>query len=301
VVYYEVEREMIIRKKSGLKGLIFMGVAAAVLWEMAVSQGVSAAAGGDLVQVISTPAGLTVEAHGADVVQILREVGVQVGFMVVVRGTSYPVLDVSIKDTSLEEVLQQLLRGENYTLVYRSQGEGKAEGNGKLGKVVLLSPSTTLAATPGTESGGQRQELRQALIQNQENTLQPSDAQSVDRVTAAVFSQKGWRDIQEKKTGNPLTDPVTVKDLLETQTLQALVASGYAETLSTDGQSSAESSPEAPSERMQLGEEEQRNVQQALAITVQTAQRNLATLVENLSSATNAFFDAQASQGRSGR
>ena len=291
---------MTIRKKSGLKGLIFMGVAAAVLWEMVVSRGVSAAAGGDLVQVISTPAGLTVEAHGADVVQILREVGAQVGFMVVARGTSYPTLDISIKDDSLEEALQQLLRGESYTLVYRSQADGKAEGKEKLGKVVLLSPSTTLAATPAAESGRQQQERHQALTQNQENTPQLSGAQPVDRATAAALSQ-GRRDMQEKKTGNPLTDPLTVNDLLETQALQTLAVSSYAGTLSTDDQPSTESSPEVPSEGMQLREEEQRDVQQNLAITTQVAQRNLATLVESLSAATNAFFDAQASQGRGGR
>lgn len=278
-----------------------MGIAAAVLWEMAVSQGVSAAAGGDLVQVISTPAGLTVEAHGADVVQILREVGAQVGFMVVAREASYPVLDMSIKDTSLEEALQQLLRGESYTLVYRSQADGKAEGEGKLGKVVLLSPSTTLAATPATESGRQQQERHQTLTQNQENAPQLSGAQPVDRATAAALSQKGWRDMQEKKTGNPLTDPLTLNDLLETQALQTLAVSGYAETLSTDDQPSTESSPEVLSEEMQLREEERRDVQQNLAITAQVAQRNLATLVESLAAATNAFFDAQASQGRSGR
>jgi hypothetical protein len=295
---------MTLRKKSrlkSLKSLMCMGVAAAVLWEMAVSQGVSAVAGGDLVQVISTPAGLTVEAHGADVVQILREVGAQVGFMVVARGTSYPTLDISIKDDSLEEALQQLLRGESYTLVYRSQADGKAEGEEKLDKVVLLSPSTTLAVTPATESGRQRQERHQALTQNQKNTPHLSGAQSVDRATAAALNQKGWREMQEKKTGNPLTDPVTVNDLLETQALQTLAVSGYAETLSTDDRRSTESSPEVLSEGMQLREEERRDVQQNLAITAQVAQRNLATLVESLSAATNAFFDAQASQGRSGR
>src|SRR5262245_58589899 len=178
-----MKRAMTNGKKSGPKGLIFMRVAAAVLWEMAAFQGVSAAAGGDLVQVLSTPAGLTVEAHSADVEQLLREVGAQVGFVVVARGASYPVVDVSIKDPPLEEALRQLLRGENYTLVYRSQGESKAEGTGKLGKVVLLSPSTALAADPGTELGRQQQELQKALMPNQENTPKPPDVQAAGQAT----------------------------------------------------------------------------------------------------------------------
>jgi len=289
------------RKKNKPRGFVYLEVAAAVLWGIAVFQRVSMAAGEDLVQVISTPAGLTVEAHSADVAQILREVGAQVGFVVVAREAPYPVVDVSIKDTLLEEALQQLLRGENYALVYRSQGEGKIAGGGKIGKVVLLSPPTALAATPATESGRQQQEHRQALVQNQENTPQPSDAQPAGQATTAVFSQEGWQRIEEKKTGNPLTDPVTVNDLLKTQASQALAVSGYAETLSTDDQLSAESSPEVPSAGMQLGEEEQRDVQRALAITTQVAQRNLATLVESLSSATNAFVNAQAGQEGSGR
>jgi hypothetical protein len=278
-----------------------MAVATTVLWEMVISQGVSAATGGEVVQVISTPAGLTVEAHNADIVQILREVGARAGFVVVARGTAYPTLDISIKDASLEEALQQLLRGENYTLVYRSQADGKEEGEGKLGKVVLLSPFTTLAATPATESGRQQQERHQALTQNQENTLQPSGAQPVDQVTAAALNQNGWRDMQEQKTGNPLTDPLTINDLLETQALQALAASGYAETQSSDDQLSAESSLESPSEGTQLGEEERTKVQQNLAVATQVAQRNLTTLIESLSTATKALVDAQTSQGRSGR
>ncbi len=92
-----------------------------------------------------------------------------------------------------------------------------------------------------------------------------------------------------------------MNDLLKTQASQALAVSGYAETLSTDDQLSAESSPEVPSAGMQLGEEEQRDVQRALAITTQVAQRNLATLVESLCSATNAFVNAQAGQEGSGR
>jgi hypothetical protein len=271
------------------------------LWEMAVGRDVSAAEERDLVQVVSASTGLTVEAHGVDVVQILREVGVQVGFMVVAREAVYPAVDVSSRDASLEEVLQRLLRGENYTLVYRSQADSKSEGEGKLSKVVLLSPSTTLAATPAADLGRQQQERHQALTQNQENTPLLSDAQPADRTTAAMFSREEWRRLEEQETGNPLTDPVTINSLLETQALQAFAASSYAETQSTADQLSTENSSELPSERIQSGEEKQGDEQQNLAIMAQVAQRNVAALVESLAAATDAFFDAQASQKESGR
>lgn len=292
---------MTIGKKSGPKSLMLMVVMTTVLWEIAVSRSVSATMGGDLIQVASTPTGLTVDAHGADVVQILREVGKQMGFTVVARGVSYPTVDISIKETPLEEVLQQLLRGKSYTLVYRPQIEGKAEGNGKLGKVVLLRPSPRFAVTPAAEPERQQQERYQPPTQNQGSTPRLSDGRLGDRATAATARQSGWRDTQEQRTGNPLTDPLTVNDLLEDQVLQTLAVNDYAETLPSDDPLSTEESSEAVSEEIQLGEEGQRDMRQNLALMTQVAQRNVATLVESLAAATDAFLDAQAAQKRSGR
>ena len=65
---------------------------------------------------------ISVEAAGATLADILREVADRVGFSVVERRTSSAAVSVTINDVSVEELLRQLLRSDNYVVLYRDGG-----------------------------------------------------------------------------------------------------------------------------------------------------------------------------------
>lgn len=89
---------------------------------------------------------LFVEARGVSVTEVLRAIGAKVGFAVVEAGAPRESLTMSLKDATLETVLRQLLRAENYVLVYRSD-EGGVAGT-RLKTIVLLGPRTPSEARP---------------------------------------------------------------------------------------------------------------------------------------------------------
>jgi len=64
---------------------------------------------------------LSVEARGVSFLRVLEEIGAKVGFVVVDYGGSDKPLTVSIQDASVQEVLEHLLRGENYAFIYKGQ------------------------------------------------------------------------------------------------------------------------------------------------------------------------------------
>ena len=65
--------------------------------------------------------------------EVLRDISSKVGFELTDYGIPDRDLTVSIEEATVEEVLRQLLRGENYGVVYR-------EKDGGISKVMLLSP-----------------------------------------------------------------------------------------------------------------------------------------------------------------
>ena len=286
-------------KKMRRKGLPGVSVVT-LLWGVVNANAPFASATEERLKVVVTEAGLTVEAHGVDTEQALRAIGEQVGFTIVAKEAAHPVLDIFLKDVPLEEALQQLLRGENYAIVYQTPKGEKTPGEEKIGKVVLLSPPTAVAAAPGVGVQRQDQQHRQTLPQSDQNKPQAPEAQTA----ATVFSQGGWRSVEKREEKDPDAPP-TVSDLLETQALQALAASSQAEALANGDQASTQSSPAVAqtgaSPGIQLNEQEQMDINEALLLTTRAAQRNLATLVEGLSSATNSLLDAQASQKKNGR
>jgi hypothetical protein len=271
--------------------------ATAALWGILSFQSPYTAAAEGQLKVSLTEAGLTVEAHGVDTEQTLRAIGAQAGFTVVAKGAARQMLDVSLKDVPLEAALSQLLRGENYAVVYKTPKNKRSSGGAKIGKVVLLSPSTDGAVSVGVVTQGKGQDPSPVLPQTAKDRLRATEAQTA----ALVFSGGEWRSIA-KGVAKDHEEPATVSDLLANQAIQTVVGNMQTEARSEDEASAAEDAPGAMSENTppapQLAEEEQMAVNEALLISTRAAQRNLATLVEGLATATDQLFDAQASQNR---
>ena len=77
---------------------------------------------------------LSVEARGVSLQRVLGEIGKKLGFVVVDYGGSDRLITFSLQDASAEEVLGQLLRGENYAVIYEGQRK-------EIAKVLLLTSS----------------------------------------------------------------------------------------------------------------------------------------------------------------
>ncbi len=289
-------------KTRGSSRPILVWIAATALWGGAAFLPARTAAEGRILEVESAATGLTVEAHGVGVEEVLRAIGEQVGFTVVVKEAVRPLLNVSIKEATLEEALQEILRGENYAILYPGpKGEG-TQARGRIGKILLLSPSNAMAAAPNAAPLQQEQERRQAVLPHQENAAPPAEVPPAEQATAAVFSKDGWK-LLRGKDGEDSGTSSTVANLLQTQALQALAAQGGSDAGSDDDtENSAEmAQANTPGGGVRLGEDAQQDVNQALAITTQVAQRNLTALVEGLAAATNSMFNAQSGSGNSAR
>src|SRR5262245_27255837 len=85
----------------------------------------------DLKVLYSAPR-LSVEAKGVRLQQVLGEIGEKLGFVVVDYGRADRLITFSLQDASTEELLGQLLRGENYALIYDEQRK-------EIAKLLLLS------------------------------------------------------------------------------------------------------------------------------------------------------------------
>ena len=85
---------------------------------------------------------LSVEAKGVSLQRVLGEIGKKLGFVVVDYGASDRIITFSLQDASAEEVLEQLLRGENYAVIYEGQRK-------EIAKVLLLTSS--MQASTGSE------------------------------------------------------------------------------------------------------------------------------------------------------
>ena len=81
-------------------------------------------------------AGWTVRATGARVEDVLGALAEREPFAVAMQlGVERPLVDVDLRDASLEEVLRDVLRGRNYTIAYREDGDRLA-----VSRVELLLP-----------------------------------------------------------------------------------------------------------------------------------------------------------------
>lgn len=121
-------------------------VAGAMLLWLGNSAAVEAAAGAPRLSVNYEASKLSVEARGVSVTEILQAIGAKVGFAVVLAGAPRGMVTISLKDATLDTVLRQLLRPENYVLLY-GEDRGGTVGT-RIEKIVLLGPATLAPVSP---------------------------------------------------------------------------------------------------------------------------------------------------------
>ena len=93
--------------------------------------------------------GWTVRATGARVEDVLGALAERAPFAVAMQlGVERPLVDVDVRDASLDEVLRDVLRGRNYTIAYREDGDRLA-----VSRVEVLLPRPP---RDGDEPGGAR-------------------------------------------------------------------------------------------------------------------------------------------------
>jgi len=224
-----------------------------------------------------SPPRISVEARDVRLLQVLRDISIKVGFDLANYGIPDRELTVSIQEATVEEVLHQLLRGENYGVVYR-------ERDGGISKVLLLSSSVYARAPPMAEY----HQLRTEPVRSQEGLTVFSSPRSVDQPTRP-----------EQKRENRAESETKVEDILRVHAISGLAGSDtFRQSLtpnvpqpllnSTSGfPSTGAASLTTPS----LGDTNHR-----LAMTTRVAQQNLKNLVEGLETATHSLLNNRANK-----
>ncbi|HEV8438458.1 MAG TPA: hypothetical protein VGT40_10220 [Methylomirabilota bacterium] len=216
---------------------------------------------------------LTVEARGVTLAQMLGEIGARVGFTVVDNGASATLLSVSIEDALVDEVLRQLLRGENHTVLYAAGGNTPG-----IDKIVLLG-------APGQFTAGVEPPNRQQPQGTQPVAAQPAvspPAASVAVTPSAVPASATADPTPPSGEGrasvpaaDPANAPVTVGEMLKAHAMVATQA----------GQETAQDAP-LPAPPM--------NIDAVLAETTLRAQQSLSALMDGLAAATRSLQESLA-------
>ncbi|MBM4416530.1 MAG: hypothetical protein FJ035_09935 [Chloroflexi bacterium] len=89
--------------------------------------GVACGAGAAALEISRSDAGWTVKASGARVEDVLAELAAREPFAVSMQlGLERPLVDVDLRDATLERVLRDVLRGRNHTIAFRADGDDLA-------------------------------------------------------------------------------------------------------------------------------------------------------------------------------
>jgi hypothetical protein len=217
---------------------------------------------------------LSVEARGVSLQRVLGEIGQKLGFVVVDYGGSDRLITFSLQDASAAEVLEQLLRGENYAVVYEGQRK-------EIAKVLLLT-SAMQASTENrqTEKGYER------IVQSQGGLTYHS---SVSPPSLFV----------EQKRADKAEPEVRVGDIMRAHALSGMIdpmgsLSGTANVAQPFGSpagsvfSTGAMSTNPP----------RQDIHESLAVTTRLAQQNLKALVDGLATASNSLFQSLPNTGR---
>lgn len=205
---------------------------------------------------------LSVEARGVSLQRVLGEIGKKLGFVVVDYGTSDRVITFSIQDASTEEALEQLLRGENYAVIY--DGPRK-----EIAKVLLLTSAAQASGKSGNPQPANQREER--IVQSQAGLTYHS---SVSPPSPFV----------EHKRADKAPAEVKVEDIMKAHALSGLI-----DPMSPAGNSfSGAMSPNPP----------RQDVHETLATTTRLAQQNLKALVDGLATASSSLFQSLPNSGR---
>jgi hypothetical protein len=185
-----------LRLKIGQKAVLAILV---FLWMVLPVVGSTAEHKSDL-RITYTPPSISVEAQGVRLLEMLRNISLKVGFDLADYGVPDRYLTVSIQEATVEEVLRQLLRGENYGVVHR-------EKDGTISKVLLLSSSVYAQAAPISE----KQQTRPEAMRSQEGLT----------IFSAAPSYKPPRSEQKNKGDS---EP-RVEDILRVHAISGLAGS----------------------------------------------------------------------------
>ena len=219
---------------------------------------------------------LSVEARGVSLQRVLGEIGKKLGFVVVDYGGSDRLITFSLQDASAEEVLGQLLRGENYAVIYEGQRK-------EIAKVLLL----TSAAQATSKSGNP-----QPTNQGEERIVQ---GQAGLTYHSSVSPPSSF----EQKRPDKAEAEVKVETIMRAHALSGLIdpmggLSGTAnvgQPFGSPAGNSFSAGPMSPSLPPQ-------DIHETLAITTRLAQQNLKALVDGLATASNSLFQSLPNSGR---
>ena len=217
------------------------------------------------------PPRLSVEASGLTLAEILSAIGAKVGFTVEDAGAPSGTVTVSIHGASVEDVLRQLLRGTNHSVLYLQEA---SPGSTPIDKVVLLgAPGERQQGTAGVAPAAGADPV------NTGSLAQPRALDSGSPVAAAPFSPQ-WNPLLSwdpglngEVAGDPATASTSVGDLLR---MHAQSATQIPPTPDSAQRSAAP-----------VG-----NLDASLAETTLRAQQDLAALVKGLAAATKALQDS---------
>lgn len=241
-----------------------------------------------------TPPRLSVVARGVSLLQVLQAIGAKVGFVTIDAGAVRPTLAVSLQDATLEEVLRQLLRGENVAIIYRGGAGGMMQGSDVIETIILLGPRGSVEAARGLSQGQQpdadhRDPPRRSVgLPYSFNTLLPDQA---GRATFEAFERAQERDRGEEATA------VTVEGLLRAHALAGLEdpSVDMPQGATTDDKNPQEEDRTRPTEANPTATVPT-ELAETLALTTRLAQQHVQALIEGLNTATYSLLDSLAGQ-----
>ena len=248
-------KQLKLDKKTAVTILVF-------LWMVLPRWGLAAERKSDL-RVTYSPPRISVEAQGVSVLEVLRNISLKVGFDLADYGIPDRDVTISIQESTVEEVLRQLLRGENYGVVYREQA-------GVISKVLLLSSPIYAEAAPMSEN----QQTRTESVRNRQGLT----------VVSAGPSYQPARP--EQKQGKRAESEPRVDDILRAHAMPGVTGSR------TFPQSSTPNAPQPRNSTPGFFPTGAEN----LAMTTRLAQQNLKALAEGLATATHSLLNSPANK-----
>jgi len=266
------------KKNIGLGLKIGKKTAAAILvflWMVLPGSGSAAERKNDW-RITYNPPRISVEARGVKLLEVLRAISVKVGFDLTDYGIPDRDLTLSIQEATVEEAPRQLLRGENYGVVYR-------EEDGGISKIMLLSPPVYAQAGPLSEN----QQTRTEVIRGREGLT----------VFSASPSYQPTRP--EQKRENRAENETNVEDILRVHAISGLAGPDtFLQRLTPNvPQPLWNSTPAFPptgaasSNTPSLGD-----MNDSLAMTTRLAQQNLKALATGLATATHSLLNNRANK-----
>lgn len=220
---------------------------------------------------------LFVKARGVSLQRVLGEIGKKLGFVVVDYGGADRLITFSLQDASAEEVLGQLLRGENYAVIYEEQRK-------EIAKVLLLTSS--MQASTGSGNLQPTDNRQERIVQSQAGFTYHSPVSQ-----PSLFGEKRRADKTEAE--------VRVEDFMRAHALSGLsdpmgslsgpadVAQPFGSPAGNSFSTGAMSTSSPP-----------QDIHEALAMTTRLAQQNLKALVHGLPTASSSLFQSLPTRGR---